>query len=190
MAKTSSKSSPWGNSHCKQPFLLFWCIPCTITLEVSSSSKNISNTDRLSRLSFRFLWLCKKATISDSIPLKILKISSEVSADALQNLFNMLKTGNISDNLKLVDVTPVLKWKNPLHKVNYRLVSLLPSISKVFEKLMQKQRSGYISNYLSPYLYRYRKGFSSQSALLPLTKNLEKDFRQERFWSGCINGPI
>ena len=102
----------------------------------------------------------------------------------------MLKTGNISHNLKLVDVTPVLKWKNPLHKVNYRLVSLLPSISKVFEKLMQKQRSGYISNYLSPYLCRYRKGFSSQPALLPLTKKLEKDFRKERFWSGCINGPI
>ena len=81
----------------------------------------------------------KRATTSDSIPPKILKMSSEVSADALQSLFNdMLKTGNFSENLKLADITAVLKKKNPLHKVNYRPVSVLPSISKAFEKLMQK----------------------------------------------------
>ena len=73
----------------------------------------------------------------------ILKISSEFSADTLHNLFtDMLKTGNFPDNLKLADITPVFKIKNPLRKVNYRPVSALPSISKAFEKLMQKQISG------------------------------------------------
>ena len=39
----------------------------------------------------------KKATISDSIPPKILKITSKVSADALHNFFNdTLKTGRSS----------------------------------------------------------------------------------------------
>ena len=114
----------------------------------------------------------KKATTSDSISPKILKISSDVSADALHSLFNdMLKTGNFPENLKLADVTPVLKKKNRLHKVNYRPVSVLPSISKVFEKLMQKQISGSISNYLFLYLCGYRKGFSSQEALLSLIEN-------------------
>ena len=51
----------------------------------------------------------KKANTGDSIPRKILKISSEVSADTLQSLFNMLKTGNFPENLKLADKTPVLK---------------------------------------------------------------------------------
>ena len=81
----------------------------------------------------------KKGTTSDSIPPKILKISSEASADALQSLFNdMLKTGNFPENLKLADITPVFKKKNPLHKVSYRPDSVLPSISKIFEKLMLK----------------------------------------------------
>ena len=62
----------------------------------------------------------------------------------------MLKTGNFPNNLKLADITPVFKKKNCLYKVNYRPVSVLPSTSKVFEKLMQKQISGYVSNYLSP----------------------------------------
>ena len=96
----------------------------------------------------------KKATTSDSIPPKILKINPEVSADALQSLFNdTSKTGNFPENLKLADITPVFKKKkNPLHKADFRLVIVLPGISKVFEKLMQKQIIGYIRNYLSPYL--------------------------------------
>ena len=74
----------------------------------------------------------KKATTSDSIPPKILKISPEVSADALQSLFDdILKTGNFPENLKLADITPVFKKKNPLHKADYRLVIVLPGISKV-----------------------------------------------------------
>ena len=90
----------------------------------------------------------KKANTSDSIPPKMLKISSQVSADSLHNLFNdMLKTGNFPDNLKLADITPVFFKKIPFHIVNYRPNSVLPSISNVFEKLMQKQISGCISNY-------------------------------------------
>ena len=50
----------------------------------------------------------KKASNSDSIPPKILKISSEVSAETLHNFFNdMLKTGNFPNNLELADITPV-----------------------------------------------------------------------------------
>ena len=49
-------------------------------------------------------------------------------------------TGNIPDNLKLADIIPVFKKKDPLNKENYRSVSVLPSISKSFEKLMQKKK--------------------------------------------------
>ena len=72
-----------------------------------------------------------------------MKITSEVSANALESLFNdMLKTGKFRENLKLAEITPAFKKKHPLHKVNYMSLSVLPSISKVFEKLMQKQISG------------------------------------------------
>ena len=46
----------------------------------------------------------KKATTSDSIPAKKLRIKSEASVDVLHNLFNKLKTGNFFDNLKLADI--------------------------------------------------------------------------------------
>ena len=129
----------------------------------------------------------KKVTTNDRIPPKILKISSEVSADALQSLFNdMLKTGNFPENLKLADITPIFKKKNRLHKAKYRPVSVLPCISKVFEKLMQKQISGSTSNYLSPYLCGYRKGFSSQQALLSLFENWKKVLDKKGFGGAVL----
>ena len=93
----------------------------------------------------------------------------------------MLKPINFYDNLKLADITPVFKKKNPLHKVNYRPVSVLLGISEVFENLMQKQLSDDISNYLSPYLCGYRKGFSSQLALLSLIENWKKVLEKKGF---------
>ena len=93
----------------------------------------------------------------------------------MQNLFSdMLKTGTFPENMKLPYITTVSKKKNPLHKVNYRPASFLPSISKVFKKLMQKQISAYVSNYLSPYICGFRKSFSSQQALLSLIENWKK----------------
>ena len=101
-----------------------------------------------------------------------MKISSEDSADALHNLFDdMLKNGNFPDKMKLADITLVFKKKNTLHKVSYRPVSVLPSILKVFEIVMQKQVSGYIGNYLLLYLCWLRKWFNSQQAILLLIEN-------------------
>ena len=73
-----------------------------------------------------------------------------------------------------------------MHKVNYRPVSVLPNILKVFEKLMQKQISGYISNYLSPYLCGYRKGFSSQQALVSLIENWKRVLDKKGFGGAVL----
>ena len=94
-----------------------------------------------------------------------------MSSFYLNNLFNeCLITGIFPDNLKLADITPVFKKKDYLNKENCRSVNVLPSISNIFEKLMQKQINGYINNVLYPYLCDYMKGFSTQLALLSLTE--------------------
>ena len=59
----------------------------------------------------------------------------------------------------LADATLVFKKKDPLKKTNYRPASVLPPVSKLFERLMQKQTN---KKSLSPYLCEYRKGFSTQ----------------------------
>ena len=63
---------------------------------------------------------------------------------------------------------------NPLSKENYRPVSVLPIISKVFEKLMQNQINLHIKSFLSSYLCGYRKSFNSQHALISLIERWRK----------------
>ena len=103
----------------------------------------------------------RKATPQGTIPAKLLKLSSNVSSGVLHTLFNeMVTTDTFSDNLKKADIAPAHKKRDPLDKANYRPVSVLPSISKLFEKFMQKQLTEYMSEHLSPYLCGYRKGYN------------------------------
>ena len=55
-----------------------------------------------------------------------------------------------SKDLKLADVTPVLKKEDALFLKNYRPVSVLPVVSKIRERIMQKQILEYIDKHLSP----------------------------------------
>ena len=102
-------------------------------------------------------------------PTKILKNCSESTVTILQNLFNKTLTdGSFPDELKLADITPIFKKDNPLDKKNYRPISVLPVVSKLFERIIHKQINAYIDNFLSPYLCGFRKGYSTQQALISL----------------------
>ena len=79
----------------------------------------------------------KKTITHRNIPPKVLKTSAMITAETLQQLFNQALTARqFPSNLINADVTPVFKKNNPLCQGNYRPVSVLPIISKVFEKLM------------------------------------------------------
>ena len=77
----------------------------------------------------------------------------------------IIKNCSFPSKLKLADVSPVYKKDDATQAKNYRPVSVLPTGSKLFERLMQQQIQNYMDNYLSRYLCGYRKGFSTQTAL-------------------------
>ena len=86
---------------------------------------------------------------------------------ALANIWNeeILPHKNFPENLKLADATPIFEKKDETFFENYRPVSILPTVSKIFERIMQKQIIDYIGKFLSPFLCGYGKGFSTQYAL-------------------------
>ena len=80
---------------------------------------------------------------ANTIPPKVSKVGCNTPAETLHNLFNKcLITSDFPDSLKLADITQVFIKKDPLNKLNYRPVSVLPNN---FEKLMQKQINGCIN---------------------------------------------
>ena len=59
-------------------------------------------------------------------------------------------------------------------KQSYRLISVLPSVSKIFEKLLCEDLQAFMKDKLSPLLCGYRKQFSTQHALLCLIETWKK----------------
>ena len=129
----------------------------------------------------------KKATTGKSIPSETLKLSADISAGVLQNLFNdMLSIGNFPDNMKYNRHNTCIQEKRPFKKENYRPVSILSAISQIFEKLIQKQIVRYMENFLSPYLRGYRKKFNIKQAFLALTENWKKVLDNKSFGGAVL----
>ena len=58
----------------------------------------------------------------------------------------------------MADIIPVFKKNNnPLEKENYKPVSVLPVVSKIFERIMQNQVPLFTEKRLSPYLWAIEK---------------------------------
>jgi hypothetical protein len=55
-----------------------------------------------------------------------------------------------------------------MNKENYRPVSILPTVSKLFERIIHSQLSGYVEQHFNPYLAAFRHGYGCQSVLLRL----------------------
>ena len=80
------------------------------------------------------------------IPLHILKQSGFTYQMKTDCINGALSQGIFPDSLKLAKITSVQKKDD---KENYRPVSVLPSFSKIFEKVIYDQLSQYLEKYLN-----------------------------------------
>ena len=117
----------------------------------------------------------KKASVENDIPGKILKGSNDIVSHYLPSIYNdSKKSKNFPVSLKYADVTPIHKEKETSMKKNYRPVSLLPILSKLYEGKMCDSIFSCIEKFLSPYLFGYRKGHSTQQCLLVMIETWRK----------------
>ena len=68
---------------------------------------------------------------------------------------------------------PIFKKFERLLKVNYRPVSILHTLSKVYEKILYPQMYVYFNSIFSKYLCGFRKGHSTQHCLLFMLETLK-----------------
>ena len=109
--------------------------------------------------------------------LKALKtIAQDICIPLTDCINSAILNGVFPDELKLADVTPLYKKSDPEDKANYRPISVLPSLSKVYEKTLYKQLNSFFNTKLSPHLCRFRSRYSTQHALSNLLFN----------WQNCL----
>ena len=83
------------------------------------------------------------------------------------------------------DITPAHKKDETTKKDNYRTISILPFVSKVFGRQMYNQIYSYMSKYLSPFLCGFLKDYSTQPCLTVMIKSLKKALAK-RLLAGAI----
>ena len=126
----------------------------------------------------------KKSTTG--INVRLLKENVDVCAKPITDIFNScIANGKFPDKLKLADISPIFKAVDSTAKKNYRPVSILNSVSKLFEKIIQQQLNPFFDNTLSDHLCGYRKGHSTQYAILNLIENWKK-YRDNNGFSAAV----
>ena len=71
-----------------------------------------------------------------------------------------------SRRIKAAEVTPIFKKNDDLDKENYRPVSVLPHVSKIFERIMYLQIENFMEGKLSKFITSFRKNHSTQHCLV------------------------
>ena len=119
----------------------------------------------------------------DEISTKLLKSISNVITPVLTIIINQsLFTGIFPDQLKIAKIKPVYKKEDPHLLDNYRPISLLPTISKIFEKVAYIQVFEYFTTNKLFYKsqYGFRQLHSTELAAMEISDKIYIDLDNKR----------
>ena len=114
-------------------------------------------------------------TQQNDIPTKNLKENSEVFPRYFHKNISFCSENSIfPSDLKVADMTPAFKKKSKTSKDNYRSISILPNISKIYERCLYNQMQTYFDNILSKYRCRLCKRFNAKHCLVSMIEKCKE----------------
>jgi hypothetical protein len=125
----------------------------------------------------------KTSSSYDNISAKLLLQLADMLHSVLRLIINKsLMTGIFPDKLKIAIVSPIFKGKetDPHEFSNYRPISILPTLSKLFEKVVHKQLYEYLNNnnLLNNSQYGFRPNHSTEYAAMDFVDHALHDIDQ------------
>ena len=114
----------------------------------------------------------KKATGVDAIPPKIVKAAAPVISRHIASMaYEMQAKEAFPTQLISAQVTPIYKKDDPFTEKNYRPVSILPTLSKIYERLLSKQLTEHFNSIFHDFLSAFRASYGCQTTLLRLVED-------------------
>ena len=133
--------------------------------------------------------LKNNATGSDDISAVYLKMSLPSIANPLVYICNMsISEGVFPTQLKMANVVPLYKCDDPMMFNHYRPVSLLCTLSKVFEKIMYNRLIKFLDKFsiLYEYQFGFRRKRSTHMALISLIDKLTQAIENGEYVIGVF----
>ena len=124
------------------------------------------------------------ATGADEVGAKILKDAKEVISPILAKVINLgYQEATFPDCMKIATIKALHKKEDSDNISNYRPISILPTLSKVFERAATDQLVEHLekNNLLSKHQHAYRKGHSTQTCLVEVINYLYKLFDHKKY---------
>ena len=118
----------------------------------------------------------RKGSYPNGLPTKILIMFKDLLSAPLATIFNISqRTGTFPELLKLSKTIPVFKKGSKLDVSNYRPISLLSNINKIFEKLMHGRVYKFLEENKSLYSlqFGFRSKHSTAHALIQITEKIK-----------------
>ena len=103
-----------------------------------------------------------------NIPVLIYKILASIISPTVSMLFNNSVSEGIFPEFKTAKIIPIFKSDDSNSTVNYRPISMLPFLSKIFEKLMCATLDSYLksNNILCTNQFGFRKNSNTSDAII------------------------
>ena len=125
----------------------------------------------------------------DELNKTIISLIFGIILPILVHIINLsLATGIMPDDLKRAKVLPLFKSENCHIFNNYRPISILPVLSKVFEKIVHQHLIKVFDshNLLYKYQFGFRKYHSTEMALAVLNHNITTSFNHNKITLGIF----
>ena len=119
----------------------------------------------------------KKSCGFDGLTSNHIKSISHIIVHPLLKLINKSFTiGIFPSVLKIARVIPIHKGGDLNELINYRPISILPTVSKIFERLIHIRLESFINKYhiLSDSQHGFRKGYNTETALISTINYISK----------------
>ena len=120
----------------------------------------------------------KSSSGHDGISNKLLKVLKFELSKSLTLIINqMITTGVFPDSFKISKIIPLFKKGDSSLLSNYRPISLLPTISKIFERILYNQLYEYFNsiNLLAEQQYGFRSNHSTEYAAVKFVDHISKE---------------
>ena len=125
-----------------------------------------------------------------SIPTQILKTVLHKISEILTKIFNLsIQTGKFITPLKMAKVIPIYKNKgSPYDANNYRPISLLSNLDKIFEKLIKSRLVNFLdeNKIIFKNQFGFRSKHSTTHALVNLTEKIRANIDKGLFSCGVF----